>query len=61
MMLLEDASTLVLINGQSTPPFSIQCIVRQTCPLAPYLFFLIGKALYIAATVEQNINNIHGI
>lgn len=60
-MLLQDASASVLLNGQSTAQFLILCGVRQGCPLAPYLFLMIGEALNIAAKEEQRLGNIQGI
>lgn len=50
MMLLQDASASVLINGQPTPPFLIRRGVRQGCPLAPYLFLFVGETLHMAAS-----------
>jgi len=60
-MLLKDASTTILLDGKPTASFTIERSVRQGCPLAPYLFLLIGKACHIAASEEQRIGNIQGI
>jgi len=52
MMLLQDMSTSILLNGKMTPSFHIKRSVRQGCPLAPYLFLLIGEALNMATNKE---------
>lgn len=61
MMLLQDASATVLLNGKPTPPFAIQRGVRPGCPLAPYPFLIVAEALHMAASVEQRLGKIHGI
>jgi hypothetical protein len=44
-----DAEAIVLVNGGEIDTFSIQYGVRQGCPIVPYLFLFIGKALNLAA------------
>lgn len=61
MMLLKNASATIMLNGKPTDSFPIERGVRQGCPLAPYLFLLIGEALHIAVTKEQKQGNIQGI
>lgn len=53
--LLEGATAAVSVNGASTASFSIERGVRQGCPLAPYLDFLVAETLSLAARrgVEQ--------
>jgi len=60
-MLHQDVSALVLLNGKSTAPFSIQCSVWQCCLLVPYFSLLIGKSLHMVATVQQRLERIHSI
>jgi len=60
-MLLQDASASVLINGQISSSFAIQRGVRQGCPLAPYLFLLVGEAFNVAAKENQRLGKIQGI
>jgi hypothetical protein len=45
----EGAEVAVLVNGGETSSFSIQCGVRQGCPIVPYLFLLVGEALNLVA------------
>jgi len=53
-MLLLDASIVVSINGKLSNSFDIQHGVRQRCPLAPYLFLLVGETFNIAAKEDQH-------
>jgi hypothetical protein len=55
------AETAVHLNGQATSSFPIQRGVRQGCPLAPYLFFMIGEALNIATKWAMEMGNLQGI
>jgi hypothetical protein len=48
-MLLHDATSSVVINGEPTKPFPVQRGVRQGCPLAPYLFLVVAETLNRAA------------
>jgi len=52
MMLLHDTLASVLLNGKDTTPFPIARGMRQGCPLAPYLFLIVGEVLNMAASVE---------
>ena len=40
MALNENASAAVIVNGEQSQAFKLQRLVRQGCPLAPYLFLL---------------------
>jgi len=60
-MLSKDASASVLLNGKSIDFFYIRREVRQGCPLAPYLFLLIGEALHMETSEEQRQGRIHRI
>ena len=51
-MPLQDASAAVSLNGKMTKSFTINWGVRQGCPLAPYLFLLVGESLNMAAKEE---------
>jgi hypothetical protein len=54
-MLFRGANACVSVNGKLTRKFPIHQGVRQGCPLAPYLFLIIGEVLnlYIKAEVEN--------
>lgn len=43
--LFSNASAVVNLNGTSGDSFKIERGVRQGCPLAPYLFLIVGEAL----------------
>jgi len=60
-MFLQDASAFVSFNSKMTKSFSISRGVRQGCPLAPYLFLLVGEALNMAAKEELAADRIQGI
>jgi hypothetical protein len=42
---LKDVKAKVNVNGKPFEEFDIERGVRQRCPLAPYLFFIVGEAL----------------
>jgi hypothetical protein len=42
-----DVESSIILNGGIIPSFSITRSVRQSCPLVPYLFFLVGEVLNI--------------
>jgi hypothetical protein len=44
-LLLKDATASVCVNGEPSTPFKISRGVRQGCPLAPYLFLIVGEIL----------------
>lgn len=48
-MLLIGASACISLNGLHIADFSICRVVRQGCPLAPYLFLLVVEALVTAS------------
>lgn len=45
MSLYSEASATVLLNGQPGSTFKLQRLVRQGCPLAPYLYILVADVL----------------
>jgi hypothetical protein len=47
-LLFSGAQATVYLNGRTTTSFSLGRGVRQGCPLAPYLFLLLGEALNVA-------------
>jgi hypothetical protein len=58
-LLFLNAVARVSVNGKSTPPFTIQQSVRQGCPLAPYLFLVIGEILNHCIKREAHLGGIH--
>jgi hypothetical protein len=60
-LLFHDAAAQVCVNGQVTEPFSIQQGVRQGCPLAPYLFLIVGEILNYSIKREVRLGRIRGI
>jgi hypothetical protein len=60
-LLFEGAAARTSVNGQATQPFSIQQGVRQGCPLAPYLFLVIGEILNFTIKREVQQGRIQGI
>ena len=44
-LLFGNASAAVSINGSPGRSFKVERGVRQGCPLAPYLFLIVGEAL----------------
>jgi hypothetical protein len=60
-ILFQDARCSVCINGTNTNQFLIQRGVRQGCPLAPYLFLLIGEALNVVSKQEMALGALFGI
>lgn len=55
-LLFEGASASVCVNGKRTSKFPICQGVRQGCPLAPYLFPIVGEILnsFIKSKVVEN-------
>ena len=41
----ENSSSVVVVNGETGPIFELGRVVRQGCPLAPYLFLIYIDAL----------------
>jgi hypothetical protein len=60
-LLFQDAVARVNVNGKATQAFPIQQGVRQGCPLAPYLFLVIGEILNHAIKREVVRGRICGI
>jgi hypothetical protein len=60
-MLFRNAAARVSLNGQATAQFPILQGVRQGCPLAPYLFLIIGEFLNFAIKREVSKGQIQGI
>jgi hypothetical protein len=60
-MLFQDASAVVSLNGEITASFEIRRGVRQGCPLAPYLFLLIGEILHLATCIAIQAGELYGI
>ena len=48
---LVDEEASININGRISPSFRIERGVRQGCPLAPFLFLILGEALH--ASIRQ--------
>jgi hypothetical protein len=60
-MLFGGASVCVSVNGRLTRKFSIRQGVRQGCPLAPYIFLIIGEVLNLSVQAEAGAGRIRGI
>jgi hypothetical protein len=60
-LLFEKAVAKVLVNGRTTSAFQNLQGVRQGCPLAPYLFLVIGKILNHCIKKEAQRGRIKGI
>jgi exonuclease III len=60
-LLFHNAAARVSLNGKSTSAFPIQQGVRQGCPLAPYLFLVVGEILNHTIKREVHRGRIKGI
>jgi hypothetical protein len=49
------------VNGKASKVFVIKRSMRQGCPLAPYLFLIVGEALNDKIYEEQRVGRIEGI
>ena len=57
--LYQEAESVVLVNGQHSPAFSLERAVRQGCPLAPYLYLLVADVLgYMLQDLEYGIQGL---
>jgi hypothetical protein len=60
-LLFRDARAAVSLNGEPTESFEICRRVRQGCPLAPYLFLLVGETLHAATRAAVAASTLSGI
>lgn len=60
-LLFTEAEASVCVNGRRNSKFPILQGVRQECPLAPYLFFIVGEILNLSLKKEVQLGRIHGI
>jgi hypothetical protein len=60
-MLFGEANACVSVNGRLTRKFPVRQGVRQDCPLAPYLFLLVGGVLNLSIKAEERAGRIRGI
>lgn len=60
-LLFRNVSSSVYLNGSQTAGFEISKGVRQGCPLAPYLFLLVGEALNIYLQQVGTAGRIKGV
>jgi hypothetical protein len=60
-LLFEGAQASVSVNGKSTDKFKISQGVRQGCPVAPYLFLIVGEILNECIKREVSVGRIRGI
>jgi hypothetical protein len=60
-LLFQDAAARVIVNGHTTQAFLIQQGVRQGCPLAPYIFLVVGEILNHTIKREVHRGRICGI
>ena len=57
-LLFHDALACVKLNGEPSPYFPIQRGIRQGCPLAPYLFFIVVEVLNAMASQEMRVGRV---
>ena len=55
------AKACININGKNSRSFTIDQEVCQGCPLAPYLFLIVGETLNRCIKVEARVGKILGI
>ena len=60
-LLFGSATTAVNLNGQPGKEFKIERGVRQGCPLAPYLFLIVGEVLTHLIKKTERKRRIRGI
>lgn len=60
-LLFVGASGQVNVNGKLSPAFDIERGVRQGCPLAPYLFFIVAEVLNTIFKRNAKLGLIRGI
>jgi hypothetical protein len=60
-LLFRGAQTRVSLNERCTQPFAVERGVRQGCPLAPYLFLIIGEVLNACIKKEVQMGHIERI
>lgn len=58
---MSDAKASININGVISPAFKIERGVRQGCPLAPFLFLVMGEALHVKVRLAQAQGRIQGV
>jgi hypothetical protein len=55
------ANANIIVNGKVFKALVIERGMQQECPLAPYLFLIMGEALNIKIYEEQRLGKIEGI
>ncbi len=60
-MVFQGANVNVVVNGKASKALVIKRGLRQGCPLAPYLFLIVGGALNAKLCEEQRLGRIKGI
>jgi len=60
-ILFKGASTCILVNEQTTRDFPIKRGVHHMCPLAIYIFLIVGQALNSIALEELKQDKIHKV
>jgi hypothetical protein len=60
-LLFNGTTASVCMNGTPSKPFPVTRDVRQGCPVAPYLFLLVGEVLNIQFQQAAQAGNIRGI
>ena len=60
-LLFRDARASVCINNCLTETLPIQHGLRQGCPVAPFLFLIVGEALHVASMSAQHEGELKGI
>jgi hypothetical protein len=60
-LLFRGAQACVSMNGRCTKEFLVEQGVKQGCPLAPYLFLIVGEVLNACVKKEVRVGRIKGI
>ena len=60
-LLFKDACAFVCINNKLSESFPMKRGVLQGCPIALYLFLMVGEALHAASMATQQAGNLSGI
>jgi hypothetical protein len=60
-MLFNNVETSISVNRNITKPFKIERRVKQSYPLAPYLFILVGKMFNFMVKEIVRLRDVRGV